>query len=155
MANYSRIFTDLLPNVPNKAGKIFKILKLLFLKPNFIKIKDYVIKKESALKKIKKPFKQYLLLTLVICSVFLLLILARMQSLNLEAIKARVEAEKQALYWEDIIKKHSDYPDAYYQAAWYSYTLGKKQKAYEFVNQAIALDPGFKKAIELKEKLLK
>ena len=82
-------------------------------------------------------------------------VLVRLQILSIQVQQARVEVEKQALYWENVVKSRPDYPDAYYQAAWYSYMLGEKQRAYEFLNHALSLDPSFKKAQELKNKLLK
>ncbi len=152
--NHYRIFTDLLPKGFLNNAISMSQLKLFF--PKISKITHALVnQKRQFYAKIKKPFKLYFLLTLLISFVFLLLLFVRMQNLFFQVRQIKIEAQNKASYWNNVIKEHPDYPDAYYQAAWYSYSLGEKQKAYDLLEKAILLDPGFKKAKELREKMVK
>lgn len=153
-ASYYRRFTGLLPkDLIGKINEIDKARKFLVKTTKHTCI--IIGEKRLFFKKINTPFKQHLLLMLVIFSIFLVFVLDRIQVLNYEVKKARVEAQEKVTYWDSVTKEHPDFPDAYYQAAWYDYILGEKQKAYEFLNKALSLDPGFNKAQELKEKMLR
>lgn len=66
----------------------------------------------------------------------------------------RVVKEKALLYWESVITKYPNLPDAYYKAAVYALGLNKKEKALEFLQKAIFLDPEFKEA-KLLEKAIR
>lgn len=67
--------------------------------------------------------------------------------------RERVEATAQLEYWESVLAKHPDYPDALYKAAVSAVRLGEKEKAKEFIHRAIELDPTFQAARELGKKL--
>ena len=57
------------------------------------------------------------------------------------------------LYWEAVLKKNPNFPDAYYNAAIYSVKLSENKKAGEYLDRAIELDPTFKNAVGLRKKI--
>lgn len=57
-------------------------------------------------------------------------------------------------YWQEVAKLQDNSPDAYYQAAVYALQINDKQKALEDLNRAVDLDPGFEKAIKLRDSML-
>jgi tetratricopeptide (TPR) repeat protein len=56
------------------------------------------------------------------------------------------EIEEKYEYWVSVIKKHPQFPVAYYEAAIYSIHLGKENEARVLLQQALILDPNFKQA---------
>lgn len=56
-------------------------------------------------------------------------------------------------YWESVVLKQPNSPDAYYQAGIYAAKLGESQKAIGFLDKAVKLDPSFKKANSLSQQL--
>lgn len=56
-------------------------------------------------------------------------------------------------YWADVVKAHPNITDAYYNAGLYAAQLGNRQKAIEYLDKALKLDPNFVKAQELRGKL--
>lgn len=65
----------------------------------------------------------------------------------------RAYAINRLTYWNKVIENHANFPDAYYQAAAYSYSLGDTKRAGELLDKALFLDPEFKDAMELKKRL--
>lgn len=132
-----RIFTDFLPKNFTKS-----VVNVLF---------GEILHK----KKLSKHLKTQILFTLVISSLFLTTFL--LQSIKtLSRVEEKwKEKKREQIYWENVAKKQPDFPDAYYQASWYSYILGERQKAFDYINKALLLHPTFKEAIELKNILLK
>ncbi|RJQ28096.1 hypothetical protein C4577_00075 [Candidatus Parcubacteria bacterium] len=57
-------------------------------------------------------------------------------------------------YWQNVVDKHSNYVDAYYQVSYFALKLGQKGKALEYVDRALVLDPGFGEAEELRKVIL-
>lgn len=65
----------------------------------------------------------------------------------------RVEASKTLNYWEDVVRKHPNFPDGFYNAAVYAAKVRETEKALIYLDKAIRLDPTFTKAMELKKRL--
>lgn len=57
------------------------------------------------------------------------------------------------VYWEEVIRKHPNFPDAYYQAGVHSLRLNSGEKALMYLDKAILLDPAFEDALKLKSSL--
>ena len=70
-----------------------------------------------------------------------------------QAKKVHLTAQRNLGYWEYIIRKYPNFPDAYYKAALYSIQMDKEKTANEYLDRAISLDPAFKEALELKKKI--
>lgn len=68
---------------------------------------------------------------------------------NTQEIRRR--EEKKLEWYEGILRKYKDFPDAYYNAALHAAKLGKKEKARGYIKKALEYDPGFTKAEELKQ----
>jgi hypothetical protein len=72
----------------------------------------------------------------------------------LEVKEQRLQARDSLSYWENVVARHPNFTDGYYNAGFYSYVIGDRVKAIKYIDGAIALDPGFEKALEL-EKLIR
>lgn len=71
-----------------------------------------------------------------------------------EAVYAqREKLQKDVVFWEEVVQKHSGYRDGYFTLALLEYRLGDKEKAKSYLDKSLALDPNFEKGREL-EKLL-
>jgi len=146
MKEYSRKITDLLPTKWNEGG---------------IKLRLFPLEKSLALVKrgwrylssLTRQYAQFTLTVLILLSLALLWQLYVLSSGYYKATLERVYAEKRLVYWSSIIDKLPNSPDAYFQAAAYSYALGENTKARAFLDRALYLDPEFKDAMELRKKL--
>lgn len=105
----------------------------------------------------KKTVVNNLLALLVLYLFFLFLLLTYVTyhvfGLYQEGSKQRQALARQLSYWEGVVEKHPNYPDAYYQAAVYAYSLGETKKALQYIEQAQQMDPLFTKAQELEKKI--
>lgn len=147
--SFYRRITDLLPNKQLKDLKnINKKFKKMWTGASVKKIRLYF-------KNSNKPLNNIILIFLVFSALFLSVLAYGFNQLYLELKEQRNEGLKHATYWEDVVKKHPNYPDAYYQAAWYFYTLGYKKKAYTLLEKALFMNPDFREAKELEEKIIK
>ncbi len=73
-------------------------------------------------------------------------------SVKYQAIKStREHLLDELTKWERVVLVHPNYPDAYFQAAYYAYEVRDTKKARFYLQKALALDPGFTAA----EKLMK
>jgi tetratricopeptide (TPR) repeat protein len=68
-----------------------------------------------------------------------------------EVSERKLQAKDNLSYWESVVKVHPNFTDGYYNAGFYSFVLGDKAKALEYLDEALSLDPGFEKARELEE----
>lgn len=46
-------------------------------------------------------------------------------------------------YWDDVLKRHAGYRDAYFKAGVLSYQLGEKDRASKYIYKALEIDPEF------------
>lgn len=53
--------------------------------------------------------------------------------------------------WERVATIHPNYPDAYFEAAYFAYAVRDTKKALNYVSKALILDPGFNAAQKLKK----
>jgi tetratricopeptide (TPR) repeat protein len=132
MKEYSRIITD-----------VFPLEKSLAL----------VKRGWKYLSSLTKHYVQFVLTLLILLSLALLWQLYVLSSGYYQAKVEREYATKRLEYWINIIEDHPNFPDAHFQAAAYSYALGDNKKAREFLDRALYLDPEFKNAMELRNKL--
>ncbi len=64
------------------------------------------------------------------------------------ATTKRDEIAKERTYWQDVVSRHPGYRDAEFKLAVLSYQLGEKEKAKEYLNEALTIDPNFKEGRE-------
>lgn len=63
---------------------------------------------------------------------------------RLTALKSQEQVlSAQATYWKGIVGTYKGYRDGYYQLAVLEYQLGRKEAAYQYIRQALAIDPTF------------
>ncbi|OGH39332.1 MAG: hypothetical protein A2905_05585 [Candidatus Levybacteria bacterium RIFCSPLOWO2_01_FULL_36_10] len=132
----SRIFTALLP-------KHFRE----------IRIRQFLISLEKPFSSLKKPLKISILVISFFLFIFLTLSSYSLLRIYSDVREKREERENHAFAWENILKRHPEYPDGYYVLAWDLYTLGDKRSAVFLLDKALLLDPNFKQAKELRDEL--
>ena len=69
--------------------------------------------------------------------------------------KARAGIQKELVFWEKVVEKHTDYRDAFMNVSLLQYQLGDMDGAKKSLEKALALDPNFAKARELQKILAK
>lgn len=126
--DYSRIFTDLFPRHLNRAVKI--------------------VQKEVIAS--TKATKYHLLLSMVLLNIILAVALFMTYDHVLQLEQQQEEVKLRLQYWEDVVGKHPNYPDAYYNAAVYSLRIEDRDRAAQYLEKALEYDPYFVKALELK-----
>lgn len=75
-------------------------------------------------------------------------------SLLSTAKKERSSVELQIRYWKGILNQYKGYRDGYYQLALLEYRIGNLSEAFEYNNKALDVDPSFKEARLLAEKIV-
>jgi tetratricopeptide (TPR) repeat protein len=146
---YSRKITESLPQTPAVENNSSHKLAL----PSFF-TKEASIKTASILTQVKKELTVFSMSFLSVCLVFLLLIAFWFFNMYSDARAERLAAQDNYSYWNEVAVKQSNSPDAYYQAAVYAVALGKNQQASELLQKALELDPGFKKASQLRKAIV-
>lgn len=51
--------------------------------------------------------------------------------------------KEERAYWEEVVKRHQGYRDAYFKLAILSFQLGEKEKAKEYLREVFLIDPNF------------
>lgn len=136
VSKYSRIFTDLLPK-------------------GFGREIQSLMKTPIRNKKFQTKLIQFAFVYLSIVILALSYITMNLFKTYQAAKSQREQEDKQLQYWEDVLRKQPNYPDAYYKAALNAARLGEANKAFEYVDKALFYDPNFKEAEKLKEELLR
>jgi tetratricopeptide (TPR) repeat protein len=131
--NYRRI-TDFLPR-----GVVKRALTLLS--------KAYKTIRSSELKK-------FLIIAFSLCALVFLLTLVFLVAVYKTIQQQREYLLKKASYWQRVTEKYPNFPDAFYETARYYFALGEKEKAFDFAEKALFLDPQFSAAQSLKKMLL-
>ncbi len=93
----------------------------------------------------------FLLVSASILALFIILLYFNYQ----ETREERGRAIDSLSYWQDVIHRQPNSPDAYYNAALYSLELGKREDAVDLLNHALSLDPSFDKAKKLESEILR
>ena len=75
--------------------------------------------------------------------------IAKLQTIRNE----RSELRQEIGYWEQIIIKHPDYRDGYFKLALLEYQLGEKDKARQYVEKTLTIDPNYQPAIAFQKKI--
>lgn len=101
-------------------------------------------------KKIKKSLFLLLGIYLILISSFSFWYASALYSTNKSMKQQKLKEQRNLLYWEQVIAKHPNYPDAFYNAAYYAARLSQKEKAIEYVQKALYFDPNFRLAEDLK-----
>jgi hypothetical protein len=65
----------------------------------------------------------------------------------------REQVRGEIAYWEGIVKMHEDYRDGYFKLALLEYRLGNKEKAREYIDRTLLIDPNYKAAHEFEDKI--
>lgn len=112
------------------------------------------LKKALKIKNIKSVFTNYSLVFLVV-SLSILILYAAISYIDYSTTREEwFKARDNFAYWQEVAEKQKNSPDAYYQTAIYAAELRDKSRAVEYLTKALELDPGFKKAKELREEIL-
>lgn len=129
---------------------------------NYLRSITEVLPMDSVSKKGAVPVKQfldkytgkflflYLGILVLILSLLSLTVYVSYQSRQEEYMSA----SEQLVYWEDVIRANPNYPDAYYNAAYFAARTGNSRLALRYVDSALYLDRDFEEAKELKEEIL-
>lgn len=73
---------------------------------------------------------------------------------SLENIKnERTQIEKEVIYWEDVVKDHKGYRDAYFKLALLEFQLGNKDKAKTYTEKTLEIDPNYAPAREFRKEV--
>ncbi len=72
---------------------------------------------------------------------------------NKRLIQERVRIGKEIKFWQSAVDRFPNYRDAYFELALLNYQLKNFNKAQEYLNETLKLDPNFKEARELESKL--
>jgi tetratricopeptide (TPR) repeat protein len=126
-------------------------------KVNFFKAKFPKIYRFFTDKSFKKTLRAQFLIIIVTLVVASIVILGADLLNNLQKQK-ELDFQRKVLTselktWESIAQKFPKFKDAYFELAVLAYRLGDLEKAKEYVNKALYLDPNFEKARDL-QKLL-
>ena len=65
----------------------------------------------------------------------------------------RQQVKEKLIYWESVISQHPQFPVAYYEAAVYATRLSEHEKAKDFIEKALFIDPNFFEAEVLAKEL--
>jgi tetratricopeptide (TPR) repeat protein len=67
--------------------------------------------------------------------------------------RERTNIQAQIKTWQSITEKFKGYKDGFLQLATLEYRLGEYEKTKSYLNQALYLDPNYKEALELQNRL--
>lgn len=70
-----------------------------------------------------------------------------------EVRNAREQVSAEVHYWEQVVKKYPSYRDGYFMLASLNAQLGNTNKAREYTDKVLQLDPDFSEGKELQETL--
>ena len=96
----------------------------------------------------------FLLLFLVLLFIFSLISAMLLYYSYGELRKNHRETVNSLDYWEKVVMNYPAFPDGYYNAAIFAGMLGEKQKALNYLDKALKLDPDFEDAKELASQLV-
>ena len=111
---------------------------------------------ENFRKWVKKPLLKsnlysYFALFLLLAGIFLT-ITAYILAAKYNAVRQKREFLLDELTkWERVATVHPNYPDAYFEAAYFAYEVRDRKKALNYVSKALILDPEFSAAQKLKK----
>ncbi len=125
-------------SLPQSFSKRFK---------KFNKIVDSALSRDN----LRQHGFNFLLLFLVLLSIFSLISAILLYYSYGELRKNYREAVNNLDYWEKVVMDYPAFPDGYYNAAIFAGTLDQKQKALEYLDKALKLDPDFEDAKELRK----
>lgn len=99
--------------------------------------------------------RRYLLIVFIIQAFMLLVVLAFVSVLLQQREREVAKKGEVYAYWKKISQEFPDRPDILFNLAKSAYENGRKDEAEKYLDQAIKIDPLFKKAIELRDELIK
>ncbi|PIT89289.1 MAG: hypothetical protein COU27_01130 [Candidatus Levybacteria bacterium CG10_big_fil_rev_8_21_14_0_10_36_7] len=135
IVNFYRTFPDLLP----KGGLYDKII-------GFIQVGRRAFSMHFG-----KVFFVYFGVLVVLLSFVLLF----SYQVYLNVASQHFEHARKLEYWEEVVTSHPNYPDGYYNAAYFAARLGRKHLALKYVESSLYLDANFSEAKELKSEILR
>lgn len=152
--HFYRIFTALLPEV--------KVLSIYFRKYKRLVSKSiagvFSTSRLFEAKSSKKgntyiSFYLFFWIILVILSLTVTFLGYETYMFHSDLRQKRQDAQEMLTYWEKVLLKHPNFPDAYYNAAYYAAKLFDNKKAVGYLDMALYYDPSFKKAEDLKKEI--
>ncbi|MFI5265149.1 MAG: hypothetical protein ACHQT7_00175 [Candidatus Levyibacteriota bacterium] len=111
------------------------------------RFKSHILKNRRAYTLSLLALEAILFLSFLVTSFFLL-------SKYLLFEEKRASALKELVFWEKEITKYPTYPEVYYNAALYAETVGDRERALEYVNKSLLLNPTFEASKNLQRSLL-
>ena len=107
-------------------------------------------------KHLKKHAQKYLVSALIL-EVILFVFLASFCTYLYLAYKQkqakRVGELKRLVFWEEQSVKFPNYPEAYYNSAVHAFRLGDREKAAEYINKSLEVNPDFEPARKLRNEV--
>jgi len=70
-----------------------------------------------------------------------------------ELQKGKVKLASELSYWQQVVKEYEGYRDAYFRIASLQFSLGKVDEAKESLEKVLSLDPNFREATVLGERI--
>src|SRR5206468_2062868 len=93
------------------------------------------------------------LVAVLIATAFMGFLVYKNLSMQKEAAVEHQKLVSELVFWQNVTAKHADYRDAYFMLAILEYRLGNKQKALDYIEKSLAIDPNFTQGREF-EKIL-
>lgn len=70
-----------------------------------------------------------------------------------QAHMTRIQALKSLSSWEKLFTKYPNYPEVYYNAAFYAARVGDREKAVVYIQKSLRLNPNFGPSLKLEKEL--
>lgn len=110
-------------------------------------------KTQEHVRKFKTRYIVSLIILESVCLVILCVALGRIILQYKTASEKRLMEMKELSAWEKLITKYPNYAEAYYGAAIHAEAVGDLEKAGEYVNKSLQLNPNFEASKKLREQL--
>ncbi|MEK7559043.1 MAG: tetratricopeptide repeat protein [Patescibacteria group bacterium] len=113
---------------------------------------------ENFIFKVIHKHRRLLLISFVSLLIFLAIVTVSIDAYvnyqdNKRFTQERIKIESEIKLWQSAIERFPNYRDAYFKLAALNYQLRKFDKAREYLDKALKLDPNFKEGRELEKKL--
>lgn len=113
------------------------------------------VKKQLKNKHLAIYLRRYFFLFLAILAFAILQLVVIFNSQYREARYRYQQKYKEYYYWSNVVSQFPSIPDVLYNGAMSAFNIGRTDKAIEYLNKALEIDPLFKKAQDLKNEISK
>jgi tetratricopeptide (TPR) repeat protein len=101
----------------------------------------------------KKMYSAYAFSFAILLFIFLLSCTVYLFFLYKTVQKERIITLQRLVFWEKNFTKYKDYPEVYYNAAVYAKWVGDTEKAREYAQKSLQLNPNFEPSTKLLQRL--